>query len=154
MNIEHLLNYLLADAFGRVAQNITILMEGKKLDDTKRKHMEGFCNILQGQTSTPEAPRSNVSNRLGAFGSEQSPNDMQEMLDALRGASIEDITNMDDEDGGLGGTDEPPEGLGGGTSAEPQGVATSDEEDGSTPGGRSEGDGEGEGSDDVDPKDK
>ncbi len=104
MNIESLLNYLLADAFGRVAQSVELLLEGKSLTDKHREHLVGFCQILKGQQAAP--PHVSLMQKLGEFGAEQSGDDMKEMLDALRRTSVGDIANMDDEDGGVGSKDE------------------------------------------------
>ena len=100
MNIEKLLNYLLADAFGRVAHSIEGLLEGEEIPDDQRQHLVGFCNILRGQ------PAEGVLNELGVFGQATNPQDMGEVLDELRregGVGEEGVLVGADRDEGLDG---------------------------------------------------
>lgn len=77
MNIEHLLNYLLADAFGRVAISIQHLLDYETVEDEdpltkhQREHLVGFCTILRGEPVVRQpAKPANFMEALGQFGAE------------------------------------------------------------------------------------
>ncbi len=48
MNIESVLQYVVADGFARIAGLINDLLEGKKLNDGDAEYIRGFTALLHG----------------------------------------------------------------------------------------------------------
>ena len=85
MNIEKLLNYMLADGFKKLALTIEDAIEGQEMQEDRLKHMYGFLSILKGEAPAVEAASiHDMMNQLGTLQGADTPQEMKEMLDVLR----------------------------------------------------------------------
>lgn len=125
MNIEHLLNYLLADSFGKVGMAIETLAKGERISDDMKKLLEGFTALLQGNPP-PAQTEPSVMEQLAGFAEPSEVNSIQEAWDELRrGEGDEDAGESGDED-----TTEESGQDGGTTERGPDGDSDTESEDG------------------------
>jgi len=104
MNIEKLLNYMLADAFGKLAVSIEAAINGEDLAVEELEHVRAFIAILKGEQIMMGADINKMMAQLGTLeaGGADSPTDMQEVLNELKRTTKEGDTSKDTggDDGG------------------------------------------------------
>ena len=103
MNIEHLLNYLLADSFGKVGISIESLLRGERISDEMATLLRGFTALLQGK-APPQAVPPSMMEQLAGFAEESEVGTVEEAWNELRrGEGKGDAEGSRDKDAVDGG---------------------------------------------------